>query len=479
MFNEVIRVTPFTTETADICFRNITGDSLGGDVSFVASLRAFLAPRMGETESISLRLVRAFTKPGSDERFLGSNPSIESNMQPHSLLIVDVGVRCEDDTKRDALMAGVRKEFEATYSTYHAMNKVNAWFAKYLPVAAFCDEERQSTVLFVYHLSLRIWHFIQSATLSLVPWFFNKDEPVPPEDNALMWALVSKEPADYQVALEKMSQRYDFRGKYIHQMLDSFETKSAESAKASVVRSISNQRDSIETYKQSIGEALQSIRDLSTRLMGLESLIKSGSQSHEMADYFEANRSLELMSVSQNYVDFCVYDYLTYWEEEMAERVIDNRNSLVYDGDRWLSDDQKEMLANAIFEDRVLKVRMCASYRINTGTCRVTGLNSYAEDKVTSYMPNPHIHYHGCLGNYEVPIVDGLQSGNYIGVVEQCAASARSLAFGDSTVLGEFFRDLYKRDGKKYLEDKSGKLCTVEEAVAWLASQSIEEEKGA
>lgn len=53
MFKSSVTQTPFTTDAANAYFANITGDSFGYDRSFLATLRALLAPRMQEGESIS------------------------------------------------------------------------------------------------------------------------------------------------------------------------------------------------------------------------------------------------------------------------------------------------------------------------------------------------------------------------------------------------------------------------------------------
>lgn len=55
MFKANIQQTPFTTKAADACFQNIVGEPFGYDYSFLATLRALLAPRMKEDDSLCLR----------------------------------------------------------------------------------------------------------------------------------------------------------------------------------------------------------------------------------------------------------------------------------------------------------------------------------------------------------------------------------------------------------------------------------------
>ena len=55
MFKTRILSTAFTSDAADVCFKNITGQSFSEDVSFLSTLRALLAPRMQADDVVSLR----------------------------------------------------------------------------------------------------------------------------------------------------------------------------------------------------------------------------------------------------------------------------------------------------------------------------------------------------------------------------------------------------------------------------------------
>ena len=70
MFKANITQTPFTTDAADACFQNITGQLFGYDVSFLATLRALLAPRMGEEDRINLVFGSSNFEAGGSSRRL-------------------------------------------------------------------------------------------------------------------------------------------------------------------------------------------------------------------------------------------------------------------------------------------------------------------------------------------------------------------------------------------------------------------------
>ena len=58
MFKNSVVSTPLTTDAANAYFSNITGQKYGTDNSFLATLRALVAPRMKEGDSITLKFGR-------------------------------------------------------------------------------------------------------------------------------------------------------------------------------------------------------------------------------------------------------------------------------------------------------------------------------------------------------------------------------------------------------------------------------------
>ena len=56
MFRQTIALTPLTTDAANSYFSNITGDKWDNDNSFLATLRALVAPRIKEEDSIPERV---------------------------------------------------------------------------------------------------------------------------------------------------------------------------------------------------------------------------------------------------------------------------------------------------------------------------------------------------------------------------------------------------------------------------------------
>ena len=92
-------------------------------------------------------------------------------------------------------------------------------------------------------------------------------------------------------------------------------------------------------------------------------------------------------------------------------------------------------------------------------------------------MPNPHIDYHECLGDYEELINDAIIQNDYIYAISQCIASCYSLSFHDYTVMSKFMENIYGiREGKNNcLELPDGTVTNPVSAIKWLKKQKAEQ----
>ena len=202
-------------------------------------------------------------------------------------------------------------------------------------------------------------------------------------------------------------------------------------------------------------------------------------------DYFLCNNRLSLEEVTDSEMRFVVGDYLTYFDKEMAERMLGNDGSYCYrnhDGRRYTSvppDDMRKLL-HAIFIDETLRIKVCAAYRFrldgNVSTC---GSYSFSHE-FADFMPNPHIDRYNCLGNYERTINSMLLEHNYIGALEQCVASCKSLNWGDSTVMHVFMDTMYGvgQYNDDCIELPDGSIVDPVAAIKWLDGQETAVEGG-
>lgn len=94
-------------------------------------------------------------------------------------------------------------------------------------------------------------------------------------------------------------------------------------------------------------------------------------------------------------------------------------------------------------------------------------------------MPNTHINEYSCMGNYQTTINKLLASHDYIGALEQCVASCKSLNWGDSTVMSAFVTTLWggNRTNNRCIELPDGRVVKPIGAIKWLNAQDSCENK--
>ena len=200
-----------------------------------------------------------------------------------------------------------------------------------------------------------------------------------------------------------------------------------------------------------------------------QKLEENNGDDSEIMEYFLRNKNLTLIDSSGATVDFIVKAKLEYFDPEMAENAINNNSSLLYSRGGSMNREDRKLLYRAIFMDNTVKVNVCAAFKLSIGGgVQTRGHYPFGED-FNGYMPHPHIDEYNCMGDYVRIVNELMQRHDYIMAMEQCIASARSLNFADSTVLGHFIGLLMSGDNRaRCLELPDGKIVKPEEAVKWL-----------
>jgi hypothetical protein len=184
---------------------------------------------------------------------------------------------------------------------------------------------------------------------------------------------------------------------------------------------------------------------------------------------------LSTATASKLNTEFTAKAKLEYFDPEMAENAINNRNSLLYSRGSRIPYEDRKMLYEAIFIDGTISVNVCAAFQLSIGGgVNTRGHHSFGEE-FAGYMPHPHIDEYNCMGDYVRIVNELMQRHDYIMALEQCIASARSLNFADSTVLGHFIRTLMDdNDRSRCLSLPDGRIVKPSDAVKWLKEKKAE-----
>lgn len=479
VFRNTITQTPFTGEVANSMFPKIFGGRWREDDSFVATLRAILAPRMKEDESIELRYCETgataySTSNGADyarnmaESGYYDSADLKNMLVVHTITGNDSDVQNAFDT--------LAKSFCGALGGYERIEKVTAFYQKFFRALCFVNSANRNTILYVENLDNRKLHYLQVSIVAFLPWYINKDNGISEDEMALVKSLSSPTSDRYMECIAKLADKYDFRTARIRRYLSGYE-------KGIEQQMIENQRDTVSAIDSRIDDLSAEItrylndrEEATIRLMGLEEKARTGSgEDSELMEYFICNKALDIQRISGDSIQFTVKGYLDYFDRACAERTIKNRNSFVHSGapsDKM--DKDVTMLLREIFvnPNPRLKIKVCATYTINIANRQCDAVKGYDFTIVApDYMPNPHINGYRCMGNYRSAITDAFRRNDYIGVIEQCVASCSSLNWTDGTVMQSFMRNTMYTAKNKFIELPDGTSVTIDGAVEWLKSQ--------
>lgn len=477
MFTRNFDYLTLTSEIANELFPNIFGDCYSNDTSFVATLRALVAPRMSKDDTICLR-VRTINPRESylrdygdaDKVYYLSDHCIDNNT------ILVCGFNSASENNRSTALAAIDESFTRVYPKFVELKDLSAFVAKQANMRFYINEEDRSVAVFVDNLNSRLYHYVQSLVSRLLPWYF-KDKPLEDQERELVKSLIQKTATGYERLIEEFASKYDFRGKKIEKMLGGFET----SAKRQYLRNVESSLNNIESQiERNVNQYRDFIRQREGKLLekaGLIAQINAGCKESEIADYFVCNRHLDPIGVNSTQLEFIVSCYLENFDIEMYDRISSNFDGYMYydyDVTNGLFEDVKvrKKFMDAIFCDEpLLKIKTCAHYLIDlTGYVEAHSGYHYPPE-YNDMLPNMHIHRHSCLGNQRPLIEEALRNGDYIGAVEQCVCSAKSINVGESATFPSVLRALFASGAKKIIELPDGTSCTPTEALRWLEAQ--------
>jgi hypothetical protein len=184
-------------------------------------------------------------------------------------------------------------------------------------------------------------------------------------------------------------------------------------------------------------------------------------------EYFMCNKNLTIIDVNGTAIEFVLHGYVDVYDEEAFEKYYRNTNSYLYkDLCPLVTKKQMKSLYKAIFGDSPqYKMRICAAYTADIKTGLTANAHYPFPPESNTYLPNPHIQNHGCIGNYAVKFQEYMKKHDYVGAIDQAVVSARNLNFHDSIVISKFASQLSHNSSVTCLEKSDGTLLTPHEAI--------------
>ena len=320
MFRQKVCQTMMTSEAADNFFQHITCESWDGDVSFVSTLRALVAPRMQYGEKIDVRFTET-TFTSEQVATISARTVIRAIFRDEweSGTIVIHNFRNSSQENNYANLDLLKSQFECIYPEWHRLDIITDFFRKKFYALCFIQPETKRVALFIDNLDLSKLHYLQCAILAFLPWYFDPQKGVTEDEMALIQSLRDGFPAKYEEYITKIAAKYDFKADYIRKLLSGFETR-FERAKCEEFRnSIATIDSEIDRLNTMISDLLRQRKESECTLCGLELKIEQDSDGDsEIMDYFLSNNALSLETVTDLNMVFVVKANCEYYDEDMA-----------------------------------------------------------------------------------------------------------------------------------------------------------------
>lgn len=250
--------------------------------------------------------------------------------------------------------------------------------------------------------------------------------------------------------------------------------KITENKISKIEHAISLQEDRIKDLLKALSDASAEAEELKERLLVQRDSLVNKKQAEDLADYILSSNSITNFEANDDAFTFDVFGHIKYFDRDVAERLINNENSYIYNRPHRNVSEFK-MLLNELFvsESPEIELNVYASFKLTL----TNGL--MIEERVTMdasqtnyigdvcYAPNPHIMKFHCFGGYARLFADAISKNNLFMLLEQVVASTLSLNISDSTVFG-YLLDWLRSYGEVIHIISEDRYVDIKDAIAWL-----------
>lgn len=481
MFSKAINGDTVTLggRVANKMFPNITGTPFGDDVSFVATLRALLPQRMKPDDKVSVYTHRLSMPVGADY-ISGDNIGVPTS---DSLRIIsiegsddDIKKVMEDVTKKYPVMCqenGVNLEYveNKTKGIAHLLNDR-------VQIRVFSATEIRSTVVLIERLDMRKYHFMQVFISVLLPWYFAGDNVITAEEKELIRSLNQRTSEVYETLMSEYADRVGMKEAILNDMISRVREKALAAQIRNAESELRNLRSEMENLNERYRELMLSYDNQNTMIIGLKHRDVSKADD-ELLDYFKHHPFIDPVQVRDERITFIIRSRIQYFDTKIFNTYIENPRSYINQvevNDKFRDVNVRAKFLKAIFsDDPKLFIRVVGAYDLDMRG-EVNAPRDYPYSKTyKDFIPNEHLHRHGCLGDYRRLIRDSLMSGDLQMALDYCVASCGSVNIAEGATFPFFLSNIFRSNGK-IIETKDGQIMTVEEAITWLNEHEETEE---
>ena len=335
--------------------------------------------------------------------------------------------------------------------------------------------EENTVCLFTKTITFPVYH----CTQFFIPKYFKvfKEKPLPKEEISFLETLTYKTSTNYVKKLTELANSESFARYLLKDQLAAFEKKLFE-------RKVQAAKNSLDSIEEKMRIAMQDYMNACNKRIeamalvdGLKTMADQTEEHTELQEYLINNPRICNVSLDESYISFIAKTYLSPHHIDEWE-IITQRKQIFdqYRNNKFPDRDDIKLLLDAIFsENRCLKLKMCAYFKMDYFGSQVNSRVSYnyigANKDLANYIPNPHLYHHNCFGQNKLAIIEQLTSGDAVGAIECAIACTQRINIHESMTFKPFVDDLLSSTGK-CLVASDGTEMTVTEAVKYLKGQN-------
>lgn len=451
------------------------------DWTFEATLRALLYGRTDETVNI-----RVCTAPSSARSIVGVGVLDDDVI--HEAVKSDIvdtyanfpglyiwGWRDTGDAKK--VFDWVEKNYIDAFPDFRELADMRMYIKRSINGDAhvFINEESRVTHVFCRDVSWITLRILQSLAPRFLPWYF-VERPLTELEVDLARSTSEEKPDKYLVALDTIFVQKGIRNAILYEKLKDLTTSS--------IRVVLNQtRDRLRGNEEKIQDNMRDYEvlirqrdELNSLMAGYETRLANADDGSEIADYISHSKAVEIVRINNDIIEFIVHTCLSNYDPDRYAVYSRNDHSSLFGYLSVDSNFKKDLnktrtLLNEVFSpDPIIRVHMCAHYRISMGGSVDTSMGYNFPASCKNEVPNPHLQYHACLGDNARYIREPLRRGDIVTAIEQCIASAGSVNIDEGVSVGPFVRDILKSNIAPF-ELPDGRRVNAAKALEWIEQE--------
>lgn len=350
------------------------------------------------------------------------------------------------------------------------------------PVFIRLMPHENTVCIFTTKVTLPVWHCVPFFIPKFFPIF--KEKPITKEETTFLESLTLKTSGHYTERLTELTHSESFRTFVLKDQLQKFERKLFESkinkAKENLANIDNQMERAMQTYKEACNKRIEAV----ALVAGLETMTGQIDEHTELQDYLLNNKRITNVMLDGSYISFIAKTYLAPHHIEEWETI--SRHNRIFSvfttsaspNSPFQDKDNIKLLLNSILsEDRCLKLKMCAYFRMDYFGSEVRSevRHNFASDDIDlkNYIGNPHLNYHNCFGQNKLAIVDQLRNGDAIGAIECAIACTQRMNINESATFDPFVRELLSFKGKCLVAEDGTEMTPVE-ALEYLKGKKDE-----